>query len=329
MKLKQLLAGIAVLFLTLGQFSTVAAANQKKVMTTFYPVYYLAQRIAGDKMEVSMLLDSNQDPHDYESSARDAATVQQSDIFIYQDDEMEHFVSDMVKLLDTSKTKIVESTEDIELLAGDMHKHDDHDNHDHSESESHDDDHDHEEGESHDDHDHNHSHEFDPHTWMDPMIYAKQAENVKKALIEVDPDNKAVYEANAKALVEELTQLDAEYREQLAKLENKTIVVQHAAFGYLAHAYGLTQEAITGIQTTQEPSAAALAAMQDFVKAHQVKTIFVEPSLNPATAKVVADASGATLRPLRTLESVTQEEIEKGEDYFTIMRANLVELLQN
>ncbi|MCW6681337.1 zinc ABC transporter substrate-binding protein [Aerococcaceae bacterium NML160702] len=317
MKLKQLLAGIAVLFLTLGQFNTVAAAEQKKVMTTFYPVYYLAQRIAGDKMEVSMLLDSNQDPHDYESSARDAATVQQSDIFIYQDDEMEHFVSDMVKLLDTSKTKIVESTEDIELLAGDMHEHDDHE---------------HEEGESHDDHadyDHDHSHEFDPHTWMDPMIYAKQAENVKKALIEVDPDNKAVYEANAKALVEELTQLDAEYREQLAKLENKTIVVQHAAFGYLAHAYGLTQEAITGIQTTQEPSAAALAAMQDFVKAHQVKTIFVEPSLNPATAKVVADASGATLRPLRTLESVTQEEIEKGEDYFTIMRANLAELLQN
>ncbi|MCW6676625.1 zinc ABC transporter substrate-binding protein [Aerococcaceae bacterium NML180378] len=317
MKLKQLLAGIAVLFLTLGQFKTVAAAEQKKVMTTFYPVYYLAQRIAGDKMEVSMLLDSNQDPHDYESSARDAATVQQSDIFIYQDDEMEHFVSDMVKLLDTSKTKIVESTEDIELLAGDMHEHDDHE---------------HEEGESHDDHadyDHDHSHEFDPHTWMDPMIYAKQAENVKKALIEVDPDNKAVYEANAKALVEELTQLDAEYREQLAKLENKTIVVQHAAFGYLAHAYGLTQEAITGIQTTQEPSAAALAAMQDFVKAHQVKTIFVEPSLNPATAKVVADASGATLRPLRTLESVTQEEIEKGEDYFTIMRANLAELLQN
>ncbi|MCW6661147.1 zinc ABC transporter substrate-binding protein [Aerococcaceae bacterium NML201209] len=317
MKLKQLLAGIAVLFLTLGQFSTVAAANQKKVMTTFYPVYYLAQRIAGDKMEVSMLLDSNQDPHDYESSARDAATVQQSDIFIYQDDEMEHFVSDMVKLLDTSKTKIVESTEDIELLAGDMHEHDDHE---HEEGESHDD---------HADHDHDHSHEFDPHTWMDPMIYAKQAENVKKALIEVDPDNKAVYEANAKALVEELTQLDAEYREQLAKLENKTIVVQHAAFGYLAHAYGLTQEAITGIQTTQEPSAAALAAMQDFVKAHQVKTIFVEPSLNPATAKVVADASGATLRPLRTLESVTQEEIEKGEDYFTIMRANLAELLQN
>ncbi|MCW6666274.1 zinc ABC transporter substrate-binding protein [Aerococcaceae bacterium NML190938] len=317
MKLKQLLAGIAVLFLTLGQFSTVAAANQKKVMTTFYPVYYLAQRIAGDKMEVSMLLDSNQDPHDYESSARDAATVQQSDIFIYQDDEMEHFVSDMVKLLDTSKTKIVESTKDIELLAGDMHEHDDHE---HEEGESHDD---------HADHDHDHSHEFDPHTWMDPMIYAKQAENVKKALIEVDPDNKAVYEANAKALVEELTQLDAEYREQLTKLENKTIVVQHAAFGYLAHAYGLTQEAITGIQTTQEPSAAALAAMQDFVKAHQVKTIFVEPSLNPATAKVVADASGATLRPLRTLESVTQEEIEKGEDYFTIMRANLVELLQN
>lgn len=315
MKLKRLVTGFIVLILAFGHLGTVSAADKKKVMTTFYPVYYLAQRIAGDKMDVEMLLDGNQDPHDYESSARDAATVQQSDVFIYQDDEMEHFVSDMVKLLDTSKTTIVKSTENIELLAGDAHEHEEGEEH--------------EDHEDHEDHEHGHSHEFDPHTWMDPMVYAKQAENVKNALVAADPENKETYEANAKALVEELTQLDKEYREQLDALQNKTIVVQHAAFGYLAHAYGLTQEAITGIQTTQEPSAAALAEMQNFVKEHQVKTIFVEPSLSASIAEVVAKASGAELRPLRTLETVSQEEMAKGEDYFTIMRANLAELVNN
>ena len=177
-----------------------------------------------------MLLDANQDAHDYESSARDAAKVQEADIFIYQDDEMEHFVPDMLKLLDTSKTQIVKSTEGITLLKGSQEEH--------SVEEAH--------SEEEHDHDHEHSHEFDPHTWMSPVIYAQQAENVKQALIKADPENQATYEANAEELVKELKALDEEYKTQLANLKNKTIVVQHAAFGYLAHEYGLTQEAITG-----------------------------------------------------------------------------------
>ncbi|MDO4431892.1 MAG: zinc ABC transporter substrate-binding protein [Aerococcaceae bacterium] len=318
MKLRK---GLMVLSLLSAIFASgaapVNAQDKKQVMTTFYPVYYLTQRIAGDKAEVKMLLDANQDAHDYETSARDVATIQQADAFIYQDDEMEHFVPDVIKMLDTDKTQVVKSTEGIELLKGEAHEDD---AHDHESEESH-------ESEAHDhDHDHDHAHEFDPHTWMDPMVYAKQAENIKNALIQVDPDNKETYEANTQQLVEELTVLDAEFREQLATRDNKVFVVQHAAFGYLAHAYGLTQEAITGISSTEEPSAAVLAQMQSFVKEHQVDVIYVEPALDTAIAKVVADASGAELRPLRTLESLTEEERAKGEDYFTVMRANLAEL---
>ena len=98
-KLSALLASLVlVLGLLAPLASTVSAADKKKVMTTFYPVYYLAQRIAGDKAEVSMLLEGNQDAHDYEMSARDAAKVQTSDLFIYQDNEIEHFVEDLIKL---------------------------------------------------------------------------------------------------------------------------------------------------------------------------------------------------------------------------------------
>lgn len=313
MNLKRYLIAWLSLILLVGQVGNVSAQEKKQVMTTFYPVYYLAKRIAGESADVSMLLDANQDAHDYESSARDAAKVQEADIFIYQDDEMEHFVPDMLKLLDTSKTQIVKSTEGITLLKGSQEEH--------SVEEAH--------SEEEHDHDHEHSHEFDPHTWMSPVIYAQQAENVKQALIKADPENQATYEANAEELVKELKALDEEYKTQLANLKNKTIVVQHAAFGYLAHEYGLTQEAITGISSTDEPSATDLAKMQDFVKEHQVTTIYVEPSLNESIAQVVASASGATLRPLRTLESVTQEEMADGVDYFKIMRSNLEELLKN
>lgn len=321
--LKRLVGLLAVLLLTLGQLPTVAAQSKKEVMTTFYPVYYLAQRIGGDAVEVSMLLEGNQSAHDYEVSAKDAARTQAADLFIYQDDEMEYFVSSLLTLIDTQAVQVLESTKSIELLAGDQHE-------DHDEDDHHEDDHHggHHEDDHHEDdhHEHDHLHEYDPHTWLDPMIYAKQAENVKNALIELDPANQAIFEENAAQLLEELTQLNEEFKTQLSSLENRRIVVQHAAFGYLSNAYDLQQVAIAGMSTTQEPSAQELAKMQDFIAKEQVKVVFVEPSLDSAIAKAVTSGGDVELRPLRTLEFVSTEEQAQGVDYFTIMRENLVEL---
>lgn len=318
--LKRLVGLLAVLLLTLGQLSTVAAQSKKEVMTTFYPVYYLAQRIGGDAVEVSMLLEGNQSAHDYEVSAKDAARTQAADLFIYQDDEMEYFVSSLLTLIDKEAVQVLESTESIDLLTGDLHDHEEEDNdgdHEHEEDE-----HDH----SHDNHGAGHTHESDPHTWLDPLTYAKQAENVKNALIELDPANQAVFEENAAQLIDDLTQLNEEFKSKLSTLENRRIVVQHAAFGYLAHAYDLQQVAIAGISTTQEPSAQELATMQDFIVKEQVKVVFVEPSLDSAIAKAVTSGNEVELRALRTLEFVSTDEKAQGVDYFSIMRDNLVEL---
>ncbi|MGO4929177.1 metal ABC transporter solute-binding protein, Zn/Mn family [Fundicoccus sp. Sow4_F4] len=314
---KRLLALLAVLCFGLGQLPTVVAQDKKEVMTTFYPVYYLAQRIGGDAVEVSMLLEGNQSAHDYEVSAKDAARTQAADLFIYQNDEMEYFVSSLLTLIDTQAVQVLESTASIDLLAGEHHEEE------HHEDEHHEDDEDHHHHE--DDH-HGHSHEYDPHTWLDPMIYAKQADNVKNALIELDPANQTVFEKNAAQLIEELTQLNDEFKTQLSALENRRMVVQHAAFGYLAHAYDLQQVAIAGISTTQEPSARELATMQDFIAKEQVNVVFVEPSLDSAIAKAVTSDSEVELRPLRTLEFVSTDEEAQGVDYFSIMRDNLVEL---
>ena len=305
-------------------------AQGKKVVTTFYPVYYLANRIAGDKMEVSMLLDQGQGAHGYESTAQDAVKVQEADLFIYLDDEMEFFVPDLLELVDQNKTKVVKTTEGMTLLAGSDHGVDEHD-HDHEAEEGHD--HEGEEGHDHEGeegHDHEgHHHEYDPHTWLDPMTYAQQAENVKKAFVELDPDNAATYEDNAAKLVEELTALDQEYKSSLASLEKRTMIVQHAAFGYLAHAYDLEQVAITGLNTTEEPSAQVIAQMQEFMKEQNSKVIFVDPALSENIAQTVASATDAELLPLRTLEVITQDEMKAGVDYFSLMRENLQELLKN
>lgn len=324
--------------------------EKKKVMTTFYPVYYLAQTIAGDKLEVSMLLDGGQGAHGYESTAKDAANVQNADLFIYLDDEMEYFVADLMNVIDQSKTKVLETTKDINLLDGSGHTVHDHGDHGHEEEaheedhgheeevheeEAHEEDHGHEEEvheeEAHEDeHGHEgHAHEYDPHTWLDPLVYAQQAENVKEALMELDPENATFYEENAQTLVTKLEELDKEYHEALESLEHRTILVQHAAFGYLANAYELEQVAITGLNTTKEPSAQVIAEMQEYMKENQTKVIYVDPALKEDIAKTVATATKAELLPLRTLEVVTFDEMAEGVDYFTIMRDNLNELLKN
>lgn len=296
---------LSIILLLLGNSLVASAQEKKQVMTTFYPVYYLAERIGGDAIEISMLLEGNQNAHDYEASAKDAARTQSSDLFIYQDDEMEYFVSSLFNLIDLDKVQVLETTVGIELLAGDAHDHD----------------HDDEDG-----HHHDHSHDYDPHTWLDPMIYAQQAANVRDALIELDPTNEVVYQANAEALIAELEVLNQEFEEQLAQLDDRRIVVQHAAFGYLTHAYDLEQVAIAGISSTQEPSAQALASMQDFIKSEQISVVYVEPSLDQAIANTVTNVSDVELRPLRTLETVSADEMAEGIDYFSIMRDNLVEL---
>ena len=289
--------------------ASIHAQDKKTVMTTFYPMYYLASRIGGDAINVEMLLESGQDAHSYESTAKDAVAVQEADLFIYQDDEMEFFVSDLLRIVDQAATQVLESTEGIDLLSGD---------HNHEEEEhNHDDEHDHEEG---------HSHEFDPHTWLDPNFYSQQAENVKNALIELDPANKVTYTENAEKLSEELTALNEAFETGLADLENRTIVVQHEAFGYLAHAYDLEQLAISGLANNAEPSAKKLAEMTKIVNERNVQVIYVDPTTSMTISETVSQATGAELRPLRTLEFITEEEIEQGEDYFSIMRENLAQL---
>lgn len=300
---------------------SVHAQDKKTVMTTFYPVYYLASRIGGEAVNVEMLLESGQEAHSYESTAKDAVAVQEADLFIYQDDEMEFFVSDLLRIVDQAATQVLESTEGIDLLSGDYnHEEEEHDHeHEegHEEERNHGDEQDHEEG---------HSHEFDPHTWLDPNFYSQQAENVKNALIQLDPANKATYTENAEKLSEELTTLNEAFETGLADLENRTIVVQHEAFGYLAHAYDLEQLAISGLANNAEPSAKQLAEMTNVVNERNIQVIYVDPTTSTTISETVSQATGAELRPLRTLEFITEEEIEQGEDYFSIMRENLAQL---
>ncbi len=154
----------------------------------------------------------------------------------------------------------------------------------------------------------------DPHVWLDPLRYAKIVERIGQAL---------GAENAASRLVVRLEDLDAEYREGLAKCERREIVTSHEAFAYLAERYGLEQIPITGLSPEAEPQPADLARVVELVKERGVTTIYYETLVSPRIAETVARETGATVAVLDPIEGLTPAEIATGEDYFTRMRANL------
>ena len=155
---------------------------------------------------------------------------------------------------------------------------------------------------------------FDPHIWLDPGRFAAVVTRIGTALGRPDA---------AAQLAAELDELDAEFRAGLAHCERREIVTSHAAFGYLARAYGLTQIALTGISPEAEPSPRALEDLIDQVRQENATTVFFESLVSPELAKTVARETGARTDELDPLEGLTQDDLDAGEDYISVMRSNL------
>lgn len=317
MKRKLLKYSIGAGVLLLSTAFLAACGNQKestgdsnddiKVMTTFYPMYNFAEQVVGDEGTVELLIPSGTDAHDFEPSAKDIAKISDSDIFVYNSTEFETWAEDILANVDQEKVKVVEASQDIELMAGD--------------------DHDHEDDEAHADHDH--SHDVDPHVWLDPVLAQKEVEAIRDGLIEKYPDKKEAFEKNAAAYIEKLQDLDAEYKDAFANAQNKTFVTQHAAFGYLANQYNLTQESISGISPDQEPSPSRLAQLKEFIDEHNVSVIYFEATASSKVAETLAKETGVELSVLQTLESLTEDEQKAGKDYISVMQENLEALKES
>ena len=154
----------------------------------------------------------------------------------------------------------------------------------------------------------------DPHVWLDPRRYAAMVERIADELGTADA---------AVALVAELERLDRDFRRGLASCERRTIVTSHAAFGYLAAAYGLQQVSLTGLTPEAEPSARALERLVAKVEDSGATTVFFEPLVSSELAETVAREAGVATAVLNPLEGLTDDELAAGVDYFDVMRDNL------
>jgi zinc transport system substrate-binding protein len=157
----------------------------------------------------------------------------------------------------------------------------------------------------------------DPHVWLDPNRYAAIVRAIADALGRP---------SSGGALIAQLRRLDRQFRSGLAHCRSREIVTSHAAFGYLARAYGLEQIPLTGISPESEPSAKAIEALVDEVERRGATTVFFETLVSSKLAETVAREAGAKTAVLDPVEGLTKDEIAAGADYFSVMRANLAAL---
>ena len=283
-----------------GAAPTAAASGALTVSTSFYPIQYLAQAIGGEHVAVTSVTPTNVEPHDFELSPKDVTALSASSLVLY--------VSGFQPSLDDALAQV--SGPAVVDLAGSV----DLVHHDGVEEE-------HEEGATEAAHDHGAAAALDPHFWLDPVRMQAAAKAVEAALAQADPAHADDYAANLDTLNATLTDLNTSYSTGLGHCERTTFVTSHAAFGYLADRYSLTQASISGVDPESEPSPAELAEVKKVVESTGTTTIFTEELVSPETAQAVAAETGAQTRVLSPIESAP----ESG-DYAGVMRTNLEEL---
>jgi zinc transport system substrate-binding protein len=285
------------------------------VVATFYPLAYLAEEIGGERATVINLTPPGAEPHDYEPSPRDIASIERARLFIMSGNGIEPWAEDILRSLDAALTVSVIAGEGLATLVGEADEHDEADASDENEAAEN-------EGEQHDEEED----VLDPHVWLSPVLMSAMADSVRAGFVQADPANAAYYEANAAALKETLAALDSEYRARLASCARSDIVVSHAAFAYLAREYGLAQLPIAGLSPEDEPSAAELVALREEARKHGATHVFFETLVSPKLAETLAAELNVETLVLNPLEGLTADQLAAGEEYVSQMRANLEHL---
>ena len=237
---------------------------------------------------------------------------------------MEGFADAVINAVKKENVEIVNATENIDFISGQEGSHsEEEESHSEEEEEGH-------EGESEEEHA-EHSEEgldIDPHVWLDPNRSITLAENIKNALVKINPENKEAFENNFKFLKEDLDMLDEEFKDMVANANSDTFLVSHSAYGYWTDAYGLKQIGISGLSPTDEPSQGEIIEIISLVKEQNLAYIYFEPNLTNKVANAVQTETGSNTLTLNNLESITAENIKNNEDYFTIMQENIKSLAQ-
>jgi len=265
-----------------------AEKRQLKVLASFYPLYEFTKIIGGERIDVSVIVPSGIEPHDWEPTIQDLQKMQNADIIVINGIDLEPWITKLVSV--NPDILIVDTSNGISLLEKDKHMF-------------------------------NNKIQNDPHIWLDPVLAKKQIQNIVDGLIRIDPQNTDYYQENANAYNSKLILLDNKIRNELSICVKKDFLAFHDAFSYFANEYGLNQNTIIGINSSEEPTALTLQQIVQKAQNLDLHIIFTEEAVNPRISEVIADEIGAKVLTLSPIEIY-----EKNSDYIIRMEQNLSNL---
>ena len=348
-----------------GAFDASSEQSGKlKVAVTLFPYYDFVRQIAGDQVDLQMVIPAGMDSHSFEPTPADIRTIQHADVLISNGGTMEHWLDETLAALDTTnltivtmldyvdtvQEEIVEGMEDAEHDHDHAHVHaaDDHDHSNETPEEhaahAHEaDDYDHsgetpEEHAAHaheaDDHDyvdhdgHEEEIEYDEHIWTSPVNAMKLVDVIGDTLAQADPVHADIYHQGAASYKKELEEIDAGFREVCANRKRNMIVMgDKFPFRYLADEYQLDyRAAFSGCSSDTEPSAKTIAYLIDKVKEEQIPAVYYLELSSHRVAEIIGEETGAEPLLLHSCHNVTRVQFDAGITYAGLMRQNIENL---
>lgn len=269
-----------------------------QIVATTSIVADVVAQVVGEQDSITTLLPPNSDPHTYQPTPQDIATISKADVIFANGAGLELFLEPIIDNADAEENTVY-LAENIILLTA----------HEHTES-----------GETEDQ---------DPHVWMNPKHVIDWVKVIQETLGELDPVHAAEYQQNAQSYIAELSELHDWIITQVADIpvQQRTLVMDHLVFGYFAEEYGFQQigAVIPGFSTITEPSAQQLAEIIDTIETLGVNVIFVSDTTSSGIIERVAEDTGSQLVYLHT-GSLT-EPGGLASNYIDYMRYNVTAII--
>jgi zinc transport system substrate-binding protein len=276
------------------------------VVTTIFPAYDFTREIAGDRVNLTMLLPPGAESHSFEPTPRDIIAVQKSDMFIYVGGESDDWVDRILEAGDMSRVQIITLMDCVdvveEVIVEGMEEPE-------------------EEGEE-------EEVEYDEHVWTSPRNAILIVRKIADALERLDAANAAEYEKNAESYIAKLAELDAKFKALADGAKRRTLVFgDRFPFRYFADAYGLDYyAAFPGCSTETDCSAATIAFLINKTRAEKIPVVFHIELSNEKIADAIAENTGARKSLLHAVHNITKRDFDRGVGYYDLMSQNLVYL---
>lgn len=274
------------------------------IVSTNFPGYDFARAITMDNtnVKVKMLLKPGAESHTFEPTPEDIKTIKNSDIFIYVGGDSDEWVDDILNDIDTDKTKIIKlidlvdakeevTTEGMEI-----------DEEEESEEEA----------------------ELDEHVWTSPKNAIEIINKLKKEIINIDNDEKSNLESNANHYVNELNDLDTEFKSIVKTAKRKEIIVgDRFPFRYFVDEYGLSYyAAFPGCSEQTEASAKTISFLANKVKEDKIPVVLKTELSSGNIANTIAKETNTKVLEFNSAHNISQSDFDAGITYVDIMTKN-------